>query len=302
MDRAELIKKWLDNELSEAELQVFEKLEDHDALVKIAESAKGFKAPDYHVDSELERLLQAVSEKKKNRSGHWIKPLMRVAAALVLMVGGYFIFFNSTDTSIQTLAAEKTEFQLPDNSTVRLNALSTMTFNKKNWERNREVHLKGEAFFNVAKGATFDVETTSGTVSVLGTEFNVIDRDGFFEVICFEGLVRVVHEDKIAELSPNQRFVMIDGRIKEDIVALKGLPSWVNNESNFVSIPYYLVLKEFERQYDVTIISKGVSLNQHFTGSFTHQDQKLALASITLPMNLRYTVNGNTISIEGAVE
>ena len=44
------------------------------------------------------------------------------------------------------------------------------------WKNERSVNLDGEGFFKVAKGSKFDVETSAGTVSVVGTQFNVKNR------------------------------------------------------------------------------------------------------------------------------
>ncbi len=47
MEREFLIKKWLDKGLNANELEAFKKLEDYEALVKLSDSVKHFKAEDF---------------------------------------------------------------------------------------------------------------------------------------------------------------------------------------------------------------------------------------------------------------
>ena len=73
---------------------------------------------------------------------------------------------------------------------------------------------------------------------------------------------------------------------------------WLNNESQFKSLPYKEVLEEFERQYNVTILAKDIDVNQLFTGSFSHNNIDIALQSISLPLHLNYSKKDNTITLE----
>ena len=72
---------------------------------------------------------------------------------------------------------------------------TTLKYASNKWDKKRRVRLEGEAFFKVAKGSTFTVDTKTGSVKVLGTQFNVKNRIGFFEVVCYEGLVGVTVSD-----------------------------------------------------------------------------------------------------------
>ncbi|PJB20329.1 MAG: anti-sigma factor, partial [Flavobacteriaceae bacterium CG_4_9_14_3_um_filter_33_16] len=81
---------------------------------------------------------------------------------------------------------------------------------------------------------------------------------------------------------------------KEETLA----PSWLQNESQFKSMPYKEVLAEFERQYNIVIISENIDKNQLFTGSFTHNNMDLALKSMTLPLHITYSKNNHTIILK----
>ena len=176
MKREELISKWLDNNLNDQELEAFKSLEDYDDLVKLNDNVQAFKADDYDTSKELENVLSTIKSTKQQT--HWFKPFMRVAAILAVCFSLYY-YTTTLDTTITTEYAQKTTVELPDASSVSLNAKSFIVFNKKSWKQERDVELIGEAFFKVAKGSTFNVITKSGTVTVYGTQFNVKQRDNY---------------------------------------------------------------------------------------------------------------------------
>jgi len=129
MEREDLIKKWLDNELNTHELEAFKVLEDYESLVKLSNSIKRFKAPEYNTQTEYTTIFNSIKTSPK-RTYNLLKPLLRVAAIFAICFSVYY-YTTTLDTNINTLAAQKTTIELPDESNVTLNALSTLTFNKK---------------------------------------------------------------------------------------------------------------------------------------------------------------------------
>ena len=288
MNNEKYIEKWLNNSLSEEEQRVFENTQNYQSLKKLDQALLKFKAPEYNVQNELDRLNKQKEARGKVVKVSWFQTMVRVAAVVVMIFVGYLLIFSDSVTTIESGIAEKTELFLPDQSSVVLNASSTISYVEKQWQGQREVKLKGEAYFKVAKGSQFNVKTSSGIISVLGTQFNVKLRENYFEVICYEGLVAVKSGNEYVELSPNHMFRIINGEIFTESNIKNSAPSWIINESSFISVPYEQVLNEFERQYDVLITTNEVDLEQLFTGRFTHNDISLALKSISLPFNLSY--------------
>ncbi len=297
MKREELISKWLDNDLNDQELQAFKNLEDYDDLVKLNAGLQAFKADDYDTSKELENVLSKIKSTKTQTSTHWIKPFMRVAAILAVCFSLYY-YTTTLDTTITTAVAQKTTIELPDASRVSLNAQSLLAFNKNHWKKEREVELEGEAFFKVAKGSTFKVITKSGIVTVYGTQFNVKQRDNYFEVICYEGLVGVTHNSQEIKLKPGDSFLIIDGKTIAKEKENRTTPSWLNNESTFKSLPYKTIIAEFERQYGVDITLINIDSTQLFTGSFPHDNLDLALKNIAISLNATYSKTNNTIILK----
>ena len=303
MEKEDYIKKWLQGSLDEEEKIIFEKTEEHKSLEKLSVSLMSFKAPEYNIDIEYERFRSRAPSKGKVVAVNWLNPFLKIAAVLIVMVGVFFLFNENSPTIVETLAAEKTELRLPDSSFVALSAFSRLSFFEKKWKKERTVELDGEGFFKVAKGSKFKVETSVGTISVLGTEFNVRNRKDYFEVMCYEGLVEVQSSKKVVQLQPKQMFRIISGVITKDSIAMDDAPGWRVDESSFRSVPFLHVMQEFERQYDVLVTTRNVDTLQLFTGTFTHSNISLALKSITIPLNLTYQMEkGKKILLTGATK
>jgi ferric-dicitrate binding protein FerR (iron transport regulator) len=288
--------KWLNNELSEEELTEFKKSDEYTTYRKILEASGTLEGPDFDVD----QALTALKNKRELTAPkvvqlHPFRKFLRVAAAIaVLLVASYF-YLNSLDENISTQFAENKEVVLPDNSEITLNADSEISYSEKAWDKERNISLKGEAFFKVAKGKRFTVSTKAGTVAVLGTQFNVENRNGFFEVTCYEGLVSVTFNGKETKLPAGNSFMAINGKIAEGKVVNISQPSWMSNESSFKSIPLQYVLDEFERQHNITVETKNIDLNQLYTGTFSNTNVDLALQSISVPSQIKFNLEGNKV-------
>ena len=298
MTTEDKIKKWLAGELSESERKELEGTDEFAKITRLLRALKNFKAPEYDVDGQYKKLSEEVIHKKRTISFYSkISPILRIAAIFILaLTVGYFAYnqLNSVFEKQEWISAQN-EVLLPDSSSILLNAESKIRFSRKNWEKERNVELMGEAYFEVKEGSKFNVKSSQGTVSVLGTEFGVKDWKNYFEVTCYSGMVKVITAQNKIILEPNSAFRIINEKEEHYTVANKSEPDWLNGESSFSSVPLYLVLKELERQYKVSVVSNDIELNQIFTGSFTHDNLRLALESITIPAGLNYKINEDKI-------
>lgn len=292
MNREEQLERWLNGTLSAEEQTAFEKSSDFQHLQKLTQALRAYRAPEYPVQAEFVRVQQTIRSRPAGKSATlWLKPLLRIAAILILVAGGYFIFLSDRTTTVTAPIAARREVNLPDQSEVTLNAASTIAYSASSWKEQRVVELTGEAFFKVAKGSRFDVQTSAGTVSVLGTQFNVKNRDNYFEVVCYEGLVQVTAGKHVTKLNPGSRARLISGEWTIQSITHDSVPGWIINQSTFESLPYREVLAEFERQYRVTITTRKIDEQQLFTGTFVLNDLELALKAITIPVGVTYTLS-----------
>ncbi|SKB24796.1 FecR family protein [Maribacter arcticus] len=288
--------KWLNDELTEAELAEFKKSEAFETYQKIKDSASNLEAPEFDMDkawSSIEPLKTAEDTKVFILTP--FKKFLRVAAVIAVLLTGSFFYLSTLSESFTTDYAENKTISLPDTSEVILNAESELTFSKNKWESNRNVNLKGEAFFKVAKGQKFTVATDQGLVTVLGTQFNVETRKEYFEVTCFEGLVSVTMDGKETQLPAGNSLLMLNGKSTMLKAAINGKPTWLSNESSFKSIPLNYVIDELQRQYNIKITTKNINTSQLFSGSFSNENLELALKSISVPLQIKFNLDGNKV-------
>lgn len=296
MDKEQLVIKWLNNELSDAELREFSSLEDADLYQEIVDEVQRFDGT-IHAKVPSFDTMNTQLETKTNTSSKWVRLVSGIAAILVV---GFAMFTFLTRAQMSTFETEIAKTQiitLPDNSVVTLNELSALKYSDSDWDTNRSLDLEGEAFFDVEKGNRFDVNTSFGQVSVLGTEFNVLSRDSLFKVSCYEGLVRVTYNNNSVELPAGSEFVLRSNKGATSNIVIAE-PYWLKNMSVFENASFEAVIKEFETQYAVTV-QYPTDLSFKFTGAFEHNDLENALKSITLPFNLTYDIlNTNTVIIK----
>ena len=287
--------KWLNGELSSKEIEDLKQSEGFDTIEKIAHYASHLESPEVDAQAALAAFkTKSLSKKETKVRTLNFKTFFKAAAILVVLLSSsYFLFFNSNQ-SYETGIAQTKSFRLPDNSEVLLNAVSKITFNEKKWENNRNLTLDGEAYFQVKKGETFSVQTTDGVVKVLGTHFNVKQRN-YYEVSCYEGLVSVTYNNETVKLPPGKTFRVVNKQIEAVDDSAAENPSWMQQESSFTGIPLDQVIAELERQYDIKIKADDIDTSKLFTGSFTHNNQKIALEAVTIPLKLSYKIDGKTI-------
>lgn len=290
-----LLHKWLNDELTEQERQEFEARPDFEFSRALLEDAAAFKAEQFSSPPAFSEIKTKLPERKQDNQ-RYMRPLMQVAAAFVVAFGLYFALFYNNITSVDTLVAQQKTVVLPDASEVILNSGSSISYDAKSWEEAREVKLSGEAYFKVAKGQVFDVITEDGKISVLGTEFNVIQRQNYFDVICYEGKVEVTFGDAKTILTPGKAVRLYNGEaLSYDLNALK--PSWLDAKSSFNAVTLAIVMDELERQYDVKVMAPQKVKERKFSGAFTHNDLQQALNQITAPLQLNYQINGKEVTI-----
>lgn len=289
--------KWLANEISETELKKHVSEDEIHAYKKIVLASNALETPSFNAEESLKK-LDLNNPKSKLRKLTFSKFVYRAAAVIAIIFASYYFIENSTQ-NYTTALAEKIDFELPDSSKVKLNADSKISYKKGRWKNNRNLSLQGEAYFNVAKGSKFTVKTKLGNVSVLGTQFNVIARSNYFEVVCYEGLVSATFKDNTVEIPAGNSFKILNTNVKFDKTVIETMPSWIKNRSSFKSMPYWYVVKELERQYNINVTFDKKHTTNLFTGSFTHTNLETALKAITIPLNLNYTfVTNKKVSLE----
>lgn len=287
MENKYLLAKWLNDELTDEELIAFKKSPQYAEYEKIKIYSQHLIVDEFDDSKILENVFKSKPHKSKliPISKNWI---LRIAAILIVGFGmGYFIFQNnSTQKEFASNGFQKT-FSLPDNSEVVLNSGSEIYFKKRNWGKNRQLKLKGEAFFKVAKGETFEVQTDLGKVSVLGTQFNVKSRKNKFDVSCYEGKVKVFYKGKEIILTRGMQ-VTFEKDNQFNSLNSGEMPEWMENKIVFNNDSLETVIEEMERQYNVEIVNNSFNKNDLFTGKIPSNQLDIALEIVVSTYNIKY--------------
>jgi len=278
MEKDRLLAKWLSNDLSQDELAAFEASPDFEKYQKIKMYTNHLAIDDLDENTMLSNILKQkkVAPKVVPLHKKWI---FQAVAVFVLALGITFVMkFFAPETQTAGFA-EKTAFTLPDNSKVVLNSGSEINYKEWNWDNNRNLELKGEAYFRVSKGKRFEVHTQLGKVTVLGTQFNVKARKNRFDVVCYEGRVKVNYDKTQIVLTHGQSVSFENGKqISMNVNSLK--PEWTDNQICFYKENIRSILDEVERQYNVAIELKTKDTTSLFTGKLPAKDLKVALQII----------------------
>ncbi|NQX85315.1 MAG: FecR domain-containing protein [Flavobacteriaceae bacterium] len=278
---------WLAGDLTDNQLQTLVSEADFIAYKKLRQGIACFDVLEAPLDKTLNEIHKTIKPKRlvQKRSKYWA---LAIAASIVLCLG-IFTFFDSNNVMSRTGIGQHETLALIDGSEVHLNAQSTLSYDTSNWEDTRTLSLNGEAYFKVTKGQTFTVNTRNGAVTVLGTQFNVISHENYFEVTCYEGKVRVTsNTNEVSILTAGKRLRITNNTIETDTLK-ESLPTWINGESSFKSIPLKHVIEAIESQYHIQIDATEIDTNTIFTGSFSHHNLNLALKTIFDPLNIKYT-------------
>lgn len=288
--------RWLNNELTDLELEKFRNSTEYSMYSRIMSTSEELSIPEFRSEKVRKKLIKQISASNKKAKVVKFRIKYISTAASVAIILGLWLFVNSSTTSYKTNFGEQLSVMLPDSSEVLLNSKSSIEFDKKKWNQKREVLLKGEAYFKVRKGKKFKVITGLGNVAVLGTQFNVHSSSDYVEVKCFEGKVNVTSGKDQNILNRGNASRSFKTGVTEKWAITTQEPGWKNGESSFKSIALKYVINSIENQFGVTFKVENINLEQKFTGSYTHDDLKIALKTVFEPMKIAVTfVDENTV-------
>lgn len=210
-----------------------------------------------------------------------------VAIALLLSSSAYLY-----EKEIIIPKGEHSTHMLPDGSTVQLNADSHLSYKPYWWKISREVRLNGEGYFEVIHGSTFQVQTNTSTVTVLGTSFNIYAReDNYLNVTCLTGKVQVKKDNQTVVLTSNmqaqyQNNVLATGNVDNGSHVI----GWTRNHFVFLATPLKAVIEEIERQYNIEVVTTS-KLDYLYTGNFSKaKSPEEVLQIIGKPFGIEFKV------------
>ena len=262
---------------------------------------------------------QAQTKIKINRRRSMYNQLMRYAAFLTIplllssLVLGY-LYWGATDAEekyAEVVAATGSiiRYELPDHSVVWLNSGSTLRYPTVFKKDNRNVELKGEAYFEVAhnKRAPFIVNSKQIKTCVLGTKFNVRARNEENRVVTtlLQGLVRVDSprtEDNGYLLKPGQTLNVNTDTYQAELIEYNqptDVLLWINGKLMFKQHSLLEITNVMEKLYDIKFVYEDDALKtERFTGEFSTDSTPDEILNVLMHTNhFNYKKNGRVIRL-----
>lgn len=205
--------------------------------------------------------------------------LLRIAAVLIpmfIMAGGYLYYTRDKLIEISVAYGETRHLFLPDSSEIWINSGSSIKYPKVFTDDQRQIYLKGEAYFSVKKNPAkpFIVKTEPLSVKVLGTKFNVKAYPGDENVTTTltSGKVEVftsLQESQI--LRPNEQLtynINTSAMNIEQVLPVE-TDAWLVGQILFINSSFNEIKQTLERHFNVTIDDKtAISASRSYTVKF----------------------------------
>jgi len=185
--------------------------------------------------------------------------------------------------TIQVPKGGKYQIKLPDGSKVWLNSMSKLEYPLAFDPNRRTVKLEGEGYFEVAKlnkndkRVPFEVISSSQTIEVTGTQFNVsaYPEDAQTVSTLVEGSINVHSASGKISLSPNQQAINSANGLSKRAVEVESFIAWKNNKFMFYETELRDVMKGLSRWYDIQVEYQGNIPATYFYGEIG-RDKNLA--------------------------
>lgn len=258
------------------------------------------------------------------------------AAAVVLVVAGYFLFrpgdrlvtppadtANSVAAVVELRSGDEPRktVVLPDGSVVTLRSNSHISLAADFNKSRRELTLSGEAFFDVTHQADrpFIVHTRAANIEVLGTVFNVraYPAQEQIETALFRGKVSVTlkdHPEQQVILAPSMKAIVSDKGLKTVAAgknALTVLPlspdpvshkaqeiAWLRNRLRIEDEPLSAIAIKLQDWYGIRIVFGDEIVKAYrYTGTFESETVVKALEALQLSYPFSFQVENEKIII-----
>ncbi|PRY16366.1 FecR family protein [Pontibacter ummariensis] len=246
---------------------------------------------------------------------------LKVAAAIVLplcLAWAFVHYTTSRSTPVATYVSVTAEpgvkktIHLPDGSRVKLNSGSEVTFRKDfALHGKRDIQLRGEAFFEVAKDSLrpFIVHTGAISTEALGTSFN-INYDicnGATRVALATGGVRVDKQghnqrQELSRLVPGQQLAYDKASRKYSVSGYNATEvlGWQEGVLYFKKDSMDQVVKKLEKWYGVDIEVEAKHLQDNawnYTGAYDNESLERVLEGIGFVKDFTYERTKDKVKI-----
>ncbi|WP_455637380.1 FecR family protein [Parabacteroides sp.] len=255
-------------------------------------------------------------QKQKNL---FLRKYIQIAASLLvgifLGITGLYLLDQSDRQNelamvrtIEVPLGSRSRIQLEDGSIVWLNAGSKLSCQAGFSQKNRQVILEGEGYFEVAHNEKypFIVNAKEIDVKVLGTKFNIkaYSDEQEIAVTLAEGSVNMIDKATPSNsiiMVPQQQAIYnkLTGKTNIRKVSTDAVCQWITGAHFFNEISFEEIAGQLEKAFDVTFIFRNAERRQlRFFGEFRSTDTLDDILTImSSSEKFTYKRNNNIIEI-----
>jgi len=267
---------------------------------------------------EVQQILKKVHLRRKQSQKIQRLQFIKYAAAIILFsiiltsLQKYLSApgMNQDDQLAEIIVSpgERSQLVLPDGSKVKLNGDSRLKFPAHFNEKNRTVYLEGEAFFEVKHqpDRPFIVNTSSISIEVLGTKFNVSGyaNDPYVLTYLETGKIQITdagREGKKWILSPAEAFRIdkASGNYSKTNITDNRYLDWTIGILTIKGETIEELAKKLERRFNVAIKFRDEEVKSHiYTGSIKDEELTTVLEALKFTSSLNYMIYGDTVTLQ----
>jgi len=211
----------------------------------------------------------------------------------------------SAMNTIQTPRGGQYEVILADGTKVWLNSASSLSYPTTFTGKNRQVLLKGEAYFEVAedKNKPFNVSVGDVQVDVLGTHFDIMayEDENAINTTLLAGAVRVTRIGMGSRvLAANQEASMdrYSGSLSVNEVDAEEAVAWKDGFFEFEGASIETVMRQLARWYDVDVEYEGKT-DHHFRGMISRSSNvSEVFRKLELTGEVHFSMEGKKIIVK----
>lgn len=207
---------------------------------------------------------------------------------------------------------KKFQIELSDGTIVYLNSGSSLKYPVNFIKgKDRQVFIKGEAYFKVAEDANspFIVNARQVNIRVLGTEFNVssYEEDENINTVLISGKVQLYDAsdsykpETSTDIAPNQMGAWNKLRKEFGVqeVDTDVYTAWMTGRLVFRDMPFETIRKKLERHYNVVILNNNKLLDENtFNAVFDIESIEEVLEIFERNFGIKYKISENQIIID----
>jgi transmembrane sensor len=288
------IKKW--ERLLSEEPDLKAGVEEAVYLLQLMQNEEDSLVSEQQIDDAGERLMAEIRNREEAMDSKFrlqriiVRWGLSVAACLLLAVGIVWQMRKESDDTVYIAADQMRELKLVDGTTVQLNKGSGLkvTGMTKEGTGNREVWLKGEAFFDVThltNNRRFIVHSGNLNVAVLGTRFNVKNSSGKTAVALESGKVELSvnndHSQKLV-MKPGElvEYSTSSERLIKTAINVRNYSAWQSGKVIFENAELPEIRKALEDRFGLKVYVEQDSELGEFNGVFPTGDPSLLIQAL----------------------